>query len=186
MVKDAIAEDKSLAGPDGKVAVDALGRSTGPSTRPQSEMIKQMAEQVGFNITLEVTGAGRLDRQARQAARASPAASSTIATMRNPVTADDPDGQWRTFYYSTGGYNVAHVDDKDWDTLIDEAAATLDDAKRKQMYIDLEKKAYDAGLVRLALAAELELGLQQEADQLRGAGHQPLGLQRDLDGLTSE
>src|SRR5581483_3287683 len=41
-------------------------------------------------------------------------------------------------------------------------------------------------LVRLALATELELGVLQEADQLPGAGHQPLGLHRDLACITEE
>jgi len=66
-----------------------------------------------------------------------------VATMRNPVTADDPDGQWRQFFYSSGGFNVAHIDDKAWDSAIDEAAATLDLQKRKQMYVELEKKSYE-------------------------------------------
>jgi ABC-type transport system substrate-binding protein len=38
---------------------------------------------------------------------------------------------------------VAHVDDKDWDRQIDEAGASFDDAKRKQMYFDLEKRAFE-------------------------------------------
>jgi ABC-type transport system substrate-binding protein len=66
-----------------------------------------------------------------------------MASMRNPVTADDPDGQWRSYFHSLGSFNVAHVDDKEWDRLIDEAAATQDPQQRKQLYLNLEKRAYE-------------------------------------------
>ena len=141
LVKEAIAEDKSLAGPDGKVAItfSVIDRAV---DKAQSEMIKQMAEQVGFSVTLET-----LERAAWTAKLVKrpgqPGGKFDMASMRNPVTADDPDGQWRTFFHSTGRFNVAHIEDKEWDKLIDEAGASFDDAKRKQMYIDLEKKAFE-------------------------------------------
>lgn len=141
LVKEAVAEDKSLAGPDGKVAFtfSVIDRAV---DKAQSEMIKQMLEQVGFSVTLET-----LERAAWTAKLVKrpgqPGGKFDMASMRNPVTADDPDGQWRTFYYSSGSFNVAHIDDKEWDRLIDEAAATFDDAKRKQLYLDLEKRAFE-------------------------------------------
>jgi peptide/nickel transport system substrate-binding protein len=141
LVKEAIAEDKSLAGPDGKVAItfSVIDRAV---DKAQSEMIKQMADQVGFAVTLET-----LERAAWTAKLVKrpgqPGGKFEMASMRNPVTADDPDAQWRTFFYSSGSFNVAHIDDKEWDKLIDEAGASFDDAKRKQMYIDLEKRAFE-------------------------------------------
>jgi peptide/nickel transport system substrate-binding protein len=141
LVKEAIAEDKSLAGPGGKVAFTftVIDRAV---DKAQSEMIKQMAEQVGFAVTLET-----LERAAWTAKLVKrpgqPGGKFDMASMRNPVTADDPDGQWRTYYYSSGSFNVAHIEDKEWDKLVDDAGASFDDAKRKQMYMDLEKKAFE-------------------------------------------
>ncbi len=141
LVKEAIAEDKSLAGPDGKVhfTFTVIDRAV---DKAQSEMLKQMGEQVGFSITLET-----LERAAWTAKLVKrpgqPGGKFEMGSMRNPVTADDPDSQFRTYYHSAGSYNVAHVDDKEWDKLIDEAGASFDDAKRKQMYFDLEKRAFD-------------------------------------------
>ena len=141
LVKEAIAEDKSLAGSDGKVpfTFTVIDRAV---DKAQSEMIKQMGEQVGFSITLET-----LERAAWTAKLVKrpgqPGGKFEMASMRNPVTADDPDGQFRTYYHSGGSYNVAHVEDKEWDRLIDEAGASFDDAKRKQMYFDLEKRAFE-------------------------------------------
>jgi peptide/nickel transport system substrate-binding protein len=141
LVKEAIAEDKSLAGPDGKVAFTftVIDRAV---DKAQSEMIKQMGEQVGFSITLET-----LERAAWTAKLVKrpgqPGGKFEMASMRNPVTADDPDSQFRTYYHSAGSYNVAHIEDKEWDKLIDDAGASFDDAKRKQMYFDLEKRAFE-------------------------------------------
>ena len=141
LVKDAIAEDRTLAGPDGKIAFtfSVIDRAV---DKAQSEMIKQMGEQVGFAISLET-----LERAAWTAKLVKrpgqPGGKFDMASMRNPVTADDPDGQWRQFFHSLGSFNVAHVDDKEWDRQIDEAAASLDPQARKPLYFNLEKKAYD-------------------------------------------
>jgi len=141
LVKEAIAEDKSLAGPDGKVAFtfSVIDRAV---DKAQSEMIKQMGEQVGFSITLET-----LERAAWTAKLVKrpgqPGGKFDMASMRNPVTADDPDGQWRSYFHSSGSFNVAHLEDKEWNKLIDEAGASFDAPKRKQMYLDLEKRAFD-------------------------------------------
>jgi peptide/nickel transport system substrate-binding protein len=141
LVKDAIAEDRTLAGPDGKIAFtfSVIDRAV---DKAQSEMIKQMGEQVGFAISLET-----LERAAWTAKLVKrpgqPGGKFDMASMRNPVTADDPDGQWRQFFHSLGSFNVAHVDDKGWDRQIDEAAASLEPQARKPLYFNLEKKAYD-------------------------------------------
>jgi peptide/nickel transport system substrate-binding protein len=142
LVKEALAENPKLAGADGKIAFtfSVIDRAV---DKAQSEMIKQMAEQIGFSVTLET-----LERAAWTAKLVKrpdqPGGKFDMASMRNPVTADDPDGQFRTFFYSSGSFNVAHIDDKEWDKAIDDAASTLDAAKRKQMYLDMEKKAFDS------------------------------------------
>lgn len=141
LVKEAIAEDPKLAGPDGKIAFtfSVIDRAV---DKAQSEMIKQMGEQVGFNVTLET-----LERAAWTAKLVKrpgqPGGKFDMASMRNPVTADDPDGQWRSYFHSLGSFNVAHVEDKEWDKMIDDAGASFDDAARKQLYMDLEKRAFD-------------------------------------------
>jgi len=140
LVKEAVAEDKALAGPDGKVAFtfSVIDRAV---DKAQAEMIKQMGEQVGFAVTIET-----LDRAAWTAKLVKrpgqPGGTFHMASMRNPVTADDPDGQWRSFFHSVGSFNVAHIEDKEWDRLIDEAGAIFDPTKRSQLYLDLEKRAF--------------------------------------------
>ena len=141
LVKEAIAEDRSLAGPDGRVAFtfSVIDRAV---DKAQSEMIKQMGEQVGFAVTLET-----LERAAWTAKLVKrpgqPGGKFDMASMRNPVTADDPDSQWRTYFHSSGSFNVAHLDDREWDRLLDEAAASFDAQQRKRMYLDLEKRAFE-------------------------------------------
>ncbi|MDP8923640.1 MAG: ABC transporter substrate-binding protein [Chloroflexota bacterium] len=141
LVKEAIAEDKSLAGPDGRVAFtfSVIDRAV---DKAQSEMIKQMGEQVGFAVNLET-----LERAAWTAKLVKrpgqPGGKFDMASMRNPVTADDPDGQWRAYYHSGGSFNVAHLEDPEWDRMIDAAAATFDAEQRKQKYLDLERRAFE-------------------------------------------
>jgi len=140
LVKDVIAKDPSVAA-GGKIAItfSVIDRAV---DKAQAEMIKQMADAVGFDVTLETmeraAWTAKLVKRPGQ-----PGGKFDVASMRNPVTPDDPDGQWRTFFHSTGSFNVAHLDDKEWDTLIDTASKTLEQAKRIEIYRQLDQKAFD-------------------------------------------
>src|SRR5205085_11279038 len=92
LVKDVIDKDPAVAS-GGKVAVtlSAIDRAV---DKAQAEMIKQMADAVGFNMTLEVTE--RAAWTAKLVKRpGQPGGKFDVATMRNPVTPADPDEQWR-------------------------------------------------------------------------------------------
>lgn len=141
LVKEAVAADPSVAGPDGKVAITltVINRAV---DKIQSEMLKQFADSVGFNMTIEL-----LERAAWTAklvrTPGQPGGEFQVATMRNPVTANDPDDQWRTFYHSLGSFNVAHLSDPKLDEMIDKAGATYDTEARKKIYFDLAQMAFD-------------------------------------------
>ncbi len=141
LVKDAIAADPSLAGPNGKIPI-TLTVISRDVDKAQSEMIKQFADSVGFTTTIEV-----LERAAWTAKLVKlpgqPGGAFQIATMRNPVTADDPDIQWRTYYYSSGSFNVAHLSDPKLDMLLDQATSSYDIDMRKKIYLQLAQIAYD-------------------------------------------
>ena len=140
LVKDVIAKDPSVA-TNGKVAVtlSVIDRAV---DKAQSEMIKQMADAVGFAVTLET-----LERAAWTAKLVKrpghPGGKFDVSTMRNPVSSSDPDGQWRSYFHSSGSFNVAHLEDPSWDKLIDGAATTLDQAQRIKLYRDLDQKSFD-------------------------------------------
>jgi len=141
LVKDALTADPSLAGPNGKIPI-TLTVISRDVDKAQSEMIKQFADSVGFTTTIEV-----LERAAWTAKLVKlpgqVGGSFQIATMRNPVTADDPDIQWRAYYYSIGSFNVAHLSDPKLDMLLDQAAASYDMEVRKKVYLQLAQIAYD-------------------------------------------
>lgn len=141
LVKSAIAADPSLAGSDGKIPI-TLTVISRDVDKQQSELIKQFADGVGFKTTIEV-----LERAAWTAklvkTPGQPGGQFQVATMRNPVTANEPDDQWRTFYHSLGGFNVAHLADPKLDEMIDKAAFTYDMEARKKAYIDLAQAAFD-------------------------------------------
>ncbi len=141
LVKDAIAATPALAGPNGKIPVTltVIQRAV---DQQQAEMLKQFADSVGFDLTIEV-----LERAAWTAklvrTPGQPGGEFQVATMRNPVTADDPDIQWRTFYHSKGSFNVAHIADPEMDARLDRASASYDAEARKKLYRDLAQQAYD-------------------------------------------
>lgn len=141
LVQEATTADPSLANGDGKVAVTltVIDRAV---DKAQSEMIKQMADAVGFDVTIEI-----LERAAWVAklvrTPGQEGGTFEFATMRNPVVPADPDLDWRTFYYSSGGFNVAHLDVAATDELIDQAAATYDQEARLEIYNQLQQAAYD-------------------------------------------
>ncbi|MCL4499396.1 MAG: ABC transporter substrate-binding protein [Chloroflexi bacterium] len=141
LVKDVVAKDKAITGPDGKVPV-TLSVIDRQVDKIQAQMIKEMADEVGFNVTLEI-----LERAAWTAklvkTPGQPGGRYDFATMRNPVVPNDPDDQWRTFYYSKGGFNVIHMSDATWDKLIDQGASTYDQAARKKIYDEIQKMDYD-------------------------------------------
>ncbi len=141
LVKEAVAADPSIAGSDGKVAttLSVINRAL---DKQQAEMIKQFADGVGFNVKIEI-----LERAAWVSKLVTtpgqPGGEYEVATMRNPNTADDPDGEVRAFYYSKGSFNAGHVKDPNFDALIDKAAATYDIEARKKIYLQLAQAAYD-------------------------------------------
>ncbi len=141
LVKDAVAADPSIAGSDGKVAatLSVINRAL---DKQQAEMIKQFADAVGFNVKIEI-----LERAAWVSKLVTtpgqPGGEYDFATMRNPNTADDPDGEVRAFYYSKGSFNAGHVKDAALDATIDKAAATYDVEARKKMYSQLAQGAYE-------------------------------------------
>lgn len=141
LVQEVITEDASVANADGKIAV-TLTVIERAIDKAQSEMIKQMADAVGFDVTIEI-----LERAAWVAKLVSTPGQDggtfEFATMRNPVVAADPDLQWRTFYYSAGGFNVAHLNEEVIDQLIDDAASTYELEARTEMYHQLQQAAYD-------------------------------------------
>ncbi|MGE3909545.1 MAG: ABC transporter substrate-binding protein [Chloroflexota bacterium] len=140
LIKDVMAKDPSIAS-GGKIPItfSVIERAV---DKAQGEMIKQMADAVGFNTTLEV-----LERAAWTAKLVKrpgqPGGKFDMASMRNPVKADDPDSQWRTFFHSTGSFNVAHLEDPAWDKLIDTAATTLDQGERIKLYRQADQKSFD-------------------------------------------
>jgi ABC-type transport system substrate-binding protein len=141
LFKEALAETQGLAGADGKVAatLSVIDRAV---DKMQAEMIKQMLDSVGFNIKIEIVEraawTAKLVRTPGQ-----PGGKHDFATMRNPVVPDDPDGQWRTFFHSKGGFNVAHLNNPAWDNPIDTAAASYNTEERKKIYKQLAQMAYD-------------------------------------------
>lgn len=141
LVQEVVAEDASVAGPDGTIPVTltVIDRAI---DKAQAEMIKQMADAVGFAVTIEI-----LERAAWVAKLVripgQEGGSFEFATMRNPVPPSDPDLEWRTFYYSSGGFNVGHLSDPTYDGLIDEAAATYDVEARTALYHRLAQMAFD-------------------------------------------
>jgi ABC-type transport system substrate-binding protein len=141
LVQGALAADPSLAADDGLIPI-TLTVIQRAIDQQQAEMIKQFADSVGFNTTIQV-----LERAAWTAALVKtpgqPGGVFEVATMRNPVTADDPDTQWRTFYHSQGSYNVAHVSNPDLDALMDEASAGYEPEERIALYNELAQTAFD-------------------------------------------
>jgi ABC-type transport system substrate-binding protein len=140
LVKDVLTKDPSV-GSGGKIPITftVIERAV---DKAQAEMIKQMADAVGFSVTLEV-----LERAAWTAKLVKrpgqPGGKFELASMRNPVKGDDPDNQWRTFFHSTGSFNVAHLEDPAWDKQIDAAATTMDQAERIKLYRQLDQRSFD-------------------------------------------
>lgn len=141
LVKEAVAADASIAGADGKVpaTLTAINRAV---DKAQAEMIKQFADAVGFNVRIEI-----LERAAWVSKLVTtpgqPGGEFEFATMRNPNTADDPDGEVRAFYYAKGSFNAGHVNDPARDMMIDKAAATYDIEARKKLYMQLAQAAHE-------------------------------------------
>jgi ABC-type transport system substrate-binding protein len=142
IVKDVLAKDPSLA-VDGKIPVmlTVISRAV---DRQQSEILKQMASTLGFNLDIEI-----LERAAYVAKivqlPGKPGADYHISTVQNPVQPLDPDSPLRAYFYSNGGQNYPHI--APFDEIIDKAAGTYDQAERKRIYSDFMKMDYDQSLM---------------------------------------
>jgi peptide/nickel transport system substrate-binding protein len=142
MVKEVLAKDPSLA-TDGKIPVmlTVISRAV---DRQQSEILKQMASAIGFDLSIEV-----LERAAYVAKivqlPGKPGADYHISTVQNPVQPLDPDSPLRAYFYSSGGQNYPHI--APFDDIIDKAAGTYDLAERKKLYSEFMKQDYDNSLM---------------------------------------
>ncbi len=143
MVKDVLSKNPSLAGPDGKIPITltVISRTV---DKTQSEMIKQMTADVGFNITIEI-----LERAAYVAKivqlPTKPGIDYHIGTVQNPITPNDPDTNPRAILHSKGGQNYIHMDA--FDDVLDRAASTYDLEQRKKTYREFLQKDYDLSLM---------------------------------------
>jgi len=142
IVKDVLAKDPSLA-VNGKIPVmlTVISRAV---DRQQSEILKQMAANIGFDLDIEV-----LERAAYVAKivqlPGKPGADYHISTVQNGVTLLDPDSSLRAYFHSAGGQNYPHVNP--FDEIIDKAAGTYDLAERKKLYLDFMKQDYEQSLM---------------------------------------
>jgi peptide/nickel transport system substrate-binding protein len=140
-VKQVLTETPALAGSDGKVPVtfSIISRDL---DKAQAEMVKQMADSVGFNVTIETLERGAWVAKLVQVP-GQPGGKFDFASMLNAPEVDDPDNQWREYVDSQGLFNVAHLADPAWDKLLDDGVSSYDLAHRKDIYRQLEQKNFD-------------------------------------------
>ncbi len=140
LVKEVLTDAPQLAGSDGKIPVtfSIIARDL---DKAQAEMVKQMADAVGINVTIEALERGawvaKLVKVPGQ-----PGGKFDFASMVNGPAVDDPDLQLREYFDSQGLFNVAHVDDPAWDKLLDDAVSTYDVNQRKNLYRQVEEKNF--------------------------------------------
>jgi ABC-type transport system substrate-binding protein len=141
LVKDVLAETPGLAGPDGKIPVtfSIIARDL---DKAQAEMIKQMADAVGINVTIEALERGAWTAKLVKVP-GQPGGKFDFASMVNVPKVDDPDSQLREYFHSQGLFNVAHLDDRGWDQLLDDGVSTYDVEQRAKLYRQLEQKNFD-------------------------------------------
>src|SRR5437660_1409560 len=142
-VQDALAKDKSLAGPNGKIPITMTVISRAVD-KTQAEMVQQMLGAVGFEVAIEV-----LERAAYVAKivqlPGKPGADYHISSVQNGTSPDDPDGHPRRYFFSDGGQNYTHLNV--FDELVEKAAGTYDQAERKKLYREFLQKDYDLSLI---------------------------------------
>lgn len=100
----------------------------------QAQILKQMWEKIGIRAELDV-----LERAAWTARLLTGGGDFHVASMRNPSNAGDPDPPLRTFFWSKGSFNVAHLNNPDMEAALDKGSTTYDTAQREAAYHDLQK-----------------------------------------------
>ncbi len=143
IVKDVIAKDPSVAGPNGKIpgSLTIISRVV---DRQQSEIIAKMAGDVGIDLQIEVLERAAFVSKIVQLP-GKPASDYMISTVQNPILPGDPDATLRQVLHSNGGQNYPHVGP--FDELIDKGASTYDVAARKATYKEFMQKDYDLALI---------------------------------------
>jgi ABC-type transport system substrate-binding protein len=143
IVKDVLAKDPSLAAADGKIhtTLSVISRLL---DKQQSEIIKQMASEVGFDLKIDVMERAEFVAKLVQLP-GKPGGNYEVATVQNPYTGGDLEATLRSVYYSKGGQNYPHIGS--FDELIDKGASTYDEAERIKVYKDFEQLDYDLALM---------------------------------------
>ncbi len=100
----------------------------------QAQIIKQMWEKIGIRAQIDV-----LERAAWTQRLLSGGGEFHVASMRNPSNAGDADPPLRTFLWSNGSFNVAHLSNAEMDAALDKASGSYDIAQRDAAYHDVQK-----------------------------------------------
>ena len=106
----------------------------------QAEMLKQMWEQIGIRAEIET-----IERAAWVQKIVTEKGNFDVATLRSGFSAGDPDLLFRTFQWSKANFNVARIEDKKMDDLIDRASGTYDNAERARLYKDALRYNHEMG-----------------------------------------
>jgi peptide/nickel transport system substrate-binding protein len=99
----------------------------------QSEVLKQMWEKIGVRASIEA-----VERAALNQRILSGGADYQVTSGQYGNYASDADVQFRRYMHSKGGFNKAHMNDPQFDALLDKAAATYDVSARTSMYHDAQ------------------------------------------------
>ncbi|MDQ6670751.1 MAG: ABC transporter substrate-binding protein [Chloroflexota bacterium] len=104
----------------------------------QAQIIKQMWEKIGIRAELDV-----LERAAWTQRLVTGGGDFHVGSMRNPSSAGDADPPLRTFLWTKGSFNVAHLSNPEMDAALDKGSGTYDTAQREIAYHDLQKLDFD-------------------------------------------
>lgn len=100
----------------------------------QAQIIKQMWDKIGIRTQLDV-----LERAAWTQRLLTGGGEFHVASMRNPSNAGDADVPLRTFLWSNGSFNVAHLSNPEMDAALDKASGTYDVPQRDAAYHEVQK-----------------------------------------------
>jgi peptide/nickel transport system substrate-binding protein len=142
LLSEAVAENPALAAGDGKVHVNCIVQDVYYDRR-MSEMVKAMADVVGFDVTLEVLDSTAMVAKTLGESGPGGGPGYQMCTYNSSSGLTDPDINWKRWMHTGGGYVMSHLDDPEYDRLMDLEATIIDPAKRREYFLQLEQLKFD-------------------------------------------
>lgn len=151
--------------------------SNDPAQTIQATLIQEQLSQIGITVNLEGGDASAMFAHLRE-----PGNTQFNMWLGGYIMGNDPDA-YRALFHSAGGSNFWNYSSDEADRLFDEAAVELDEASRKELYVELQQVINEDSIIVPIVDNLRILAVNNRIGGVESAGLVPIYTFQDMSKL---